>query len=343
MAATRAGTLRGVLRLREMTLLGVMVCLGLVMAVLQPRFLTLDNFLDIFRDAGILAIVAVGQAVVLVTRNLDLSVGSVGGVAAFLAANFLRQEPDAGLLPALLIAIGAGAAIGLLNGVLVVRGRVPSVVATLGTLYIFRGLLSLPLMAGGGNEVGSSEMSPAYLNLGSAEIAGIPLIAVVAIIVTIVVGLTLRFTTGGRSLYAVGSNSAAARLIGLPTGRVMMAAFVASGVTAGIAGFLVAARFGYVGPDTGTGLELQSIAAAVIGGVAILGGSGSAIGAALGALLLGAIANALAVLNVPGVWLQAITGLFILGAIVLQSVMGQGRGHGRGAQAAQPTSVEQPS
>ena len=329
-AGLRLGSaLQRVTRLRELSLFGVMACLMLLMAVLQPRFLDLDNLQDITRDAGILAIVAAGQAVVLITRNLDLSVGSIAGVAAFVAAAALRQHPEAGVLTALLLAVAAGAAVGLLNGLLVVVGRVPSIVATLGSLYAFRGLLSMPVMAGGGHEIGSSDMPAAYLGLGSATIAGIPAIAAAAIAVTAVAGAFLRLTPGGRYLYAVGANPGAARMIGLPAGRVVMAAFVASGIAAGIGGFLTGARFGYVGPDTGNGLELQSIAAAVIGGVAILGGSGSAVGAAFGALLLGMIANALAVLTVPGVWLPAITGLFIIGAIALQSLLARRRPYSR--------------
>jgi rhamnose transport system permease protein len=128
----------------------------------------------------------------------------------------------------------------------------------------------------------------------------------------------------GRAVYAVGSSPSAARLAGLPTRRIVVAAFVISGVCAGIAGFLSAARFGYVGPDSGSGLELQSIAAAVVGGVAILGGGGGPLGAALGALLLGMIANALAILAIPGTYLEAITGVAILAAIVIQFALRDG-------------------
>jgi ribose transport system ATP-binding protein/rhamnose transport system ATP-binding protein len=321
-ASTLAGdALRGVLRLRELSLVGVVVCLMLVMAALQPRFLALDNLQDIVRDAGILVILAVGQAIVLITRNLDLSVGAVVGTAAFAAVTAMQHWPDAGIAAGLGAAVATGAVVGIVNGALVVIGRVPSIVATLGTLYAVRGLLSLPLLAGGGNEIGSSGMAPSYLAIGSASLAGIPVMAWAAAAATIIVGLALRHLAAGRYLYATGSNADAARLIGLPVGAVMIAAFEASGVAAGIAGFLIGARFGYAGPDTGTGLELQAIAAAVIGGVGILGGSGSPVGAALGALLLGMIGNALAVLTVPGIWLQAITGLFILGAIVLQAAI----------------------
>jgi rhamnose transport system permease protein len=308
--------------LRELSLLGVLVCLMFVMAGLQPRFLALDNLQDIVRDAGILVVLAVGQAIVLITRNLDLSVGAVVGTAGFAAVTAMQQFPEAGIPIGFATAVAVGGLVGIVNGALVVVGRVPSIVATLGTLYAVRGLLSLPILAGGGNEVGSSGMAPAYLAIGSTALAGIPVIAWVALIVTVATGLALRHLAVGRYLYAIGSNADAARLIGLPVGAVTAAAFTASGVAAGVAGFLIAARFGYVGPDTGTGLELQAIAAAVIGGVGILGGSGSPVGAALGALLLGMIGNALAVLTVPGIWLQTITGLFILGAIVLQAIIG---------------------
>lgn len=321
-----ADALRGILRLRELSLFGVMVCLGLAMLALQPRFLAPDNLQDIVRDAGILAILAVGQALVLITRNLDLSVGSTVGFAAFLAVAAMARFPEAGLAGGFLAAAVAGALVGMVNGALVVFGRVPSIVATLGTLYAFRGLLSLPLMAGGGNEVGSSGMSAAYLAIGSTTLAGTPVIAWVALAVASLAGVILRFFVPGRHLYAVGSNAGAARLTGLAVGSVTLTAFATSGIAAGIAGFLIGARFGYVGPDTGNGLELQAIAAAVIGGVGILGGLGSPVGAALGALLLGMIGNALAVLAVPGIWLQAITGLFILAAIVLQALIGARRG-----------------
>ena len=322
---------RDLLRLRETAVVGVMVCLTLLMTVLQPRFHELANLQDVVRDAGILAILAVGQAVVLITRNLDLSVGSAAGVAAYLALVAMQAFPGLGLAGGFAAAILVGLAVGLVNGLVVVVGRVPSIVATLGSLYALQGLLALPLLAGGGNELGSSQMPPAFLALGATTILGIPTLALAATAVALLAGAGLRFLALGRAVVAVGSSPTASRLVGLPTGRLVVAAFMLSGVTAAIAGFLTGARFGYVGPNTGAGLELDSIAAAVIGGVGILGGTGSPVGAALGALLLGMIANALAMLTVPGVWLQAMTGLFILAAIVLQWLLAQRRGDGAAA------------
>jgi rhamnose transport system permease protein len=174
----------------------------------------------------------------------------------------------------------------------------------------------------GGRQVNAENLPDSLLNLGSGRVLGVPYLAIVTVVVVAAAAWALRSYRWGRELYAIGSNPDAAVLAGVPVGRRVLAAFVASGAVAGLAGALWTARFGTVDAAAGTGFELQVIAAVVVGGVAIFGGSGTVVGAALGALLLSTIGSALVVLRVPAFWLQAIAGALLLGAIALDRLIG---------------------
>jgi rhamnose transport system permease protein len=217
-----------------------------------------------------------------------------------------------------LLGIALGAACGLLNGVLVTWGQVPALVVTLGTLYAFRGLAFLWT---GGSQVSANQLPDAFLNLGSDSIAGIPILVVIALVVVLVVGQWLRDYRPGRELYAIGSNPEGARLAGVRSQRRVLSAFVIAGALAGLGGVLFTARFGTVDATAGFGYELTVIAAAVVGGVAIFGGTGTVYGAALGALLLGTITSSLIVLRVAAFWQQAAIGALLLAAIALDRLV----------------------
>lgn len=308
-----------VLRVRELGIVLALALLIAVTAILEPRFIEADSLKDLARNASIIAILAAGQTLVIVTRNIDLSVGSVLGLTAYMAGTLLSSHPGTPIVVVFVLAMGLGAACGALNGVLVTFGRVPALVVTLGTLYVFRGLAFLWTS---GRQVNAETLPDSFLNIGTGSVLGLPTLALVALVVVLVVGQALRDFRSGRELYAIGSNPDAARLAGVRSDRRVATAFVLSGALAGLGGALFTARFGTVDATAGTGYELTVVAAAVVGGVAIFGGSGSVYGAALGALLLGCITSSLIVLRVDAFWQLAAIGGLLLGAIAIDRFVG---------------------
>jgi rhamnose transport system permease protein len=308
-----------VFRVRE---LGIVLALGLLIAVtgiMEPRFLSAGSLRDLALNASIIAILAAGQTLVIVTRNIDLSVGSVLGLAAFMAGDLLSSNPGLPIPVVILAGMALGGVCGAFNGVLVTFGRVPALVVTLGTLYIFRGVAFLWT---DGRQVNAETLPDGFLDMGTATLLGVPVLVLIALAVVLGVGFFLRSFRSGRELYAIGSNPVAARLAAVRSDRRVLAAFVASGALAGLGGVLFTARYGTVDATAGTGYELTVIAAAVVGGVAIFGGSGSVYGAAMGALLLGCITSSLIVLRVDAFWQQAAVGALLLLAIAFDRLIG---------------------
>ncbi|ROP35806.1 ABC transporter permease [Saccharothrix texasensis] len=300
---------------------GIVVALGLlvlVTAVDNPAFLSPQSLRDLALGAAVLVVLAVGQTAVIISRNVDLSVGAVLGLAAFATGKLLSSAPGTPTAVVVLVGTGLGAVCGAVNGALVAAARVPALVITLGTLYAFRGV---DHSWARGQQVNASDMPRSFLALGTRTVLGVPVLAVIALVVTLVVGFYLRSYRSGRELYAIGSEPVAARLSGIAVGRRVFTSFVLCGALAGLAGVLYAARFGTVDATAGTGIELQVVAAAVVGGVAIFGGSGSVHGAALGALLLTTIGSSLAVLRINPFWQQAVVGGLILAAIGLDRLL----------------------
>jgi rhamnose transport system permease protein len=300
------------LRAREMGIVLALVALVAVTAAANPRFLSGQSIRDLVLAAAIIMVLAVGQAVVVITRNIDLSVGSVLGLSAFAVGSLLQAAPGTPVVVALLVGIVFGAGCGLVNGALVRFGNVPALVVTLGTLYVFRGVA---YFWAGGQQINADELPQAFLGFGTATVLGIPWLILIALLVVAGAGFVLRNYRSGRELYAMGSNPEAARLAGIPVGRRTLVAFVLCGALAGLAGVLFAARFGTIDAAAGTGYELNVVAAVVVGGVAVFGGSGTVYGAAIGALLLTTIGSALPVLGIDQFWQQAIVGGLILLAI----------------------------
>jgi rhamnose transport system permease protein len=308
-----------VFRVRELGIVVVLVLLIAVTGILEPRFLETASLRNLALNAAIFAILAAGQTLVLITRNVDLSVGSVLGLSAYFAGDLLSNHQGLPIPLVFVAGMALGAACGLFNGVLVTLGKVPALVVTLGTLYIFRGLAFLWT---NGTQVNAETLPDAFLNLGTDSIAGVPILVIMAVVVLLVVGQGLRDYRAGRELYAIGSNPDGARLAGVRSDRRVLSAFVLAGALAGLGGVLFTARFGTVDATAGVGYELTVIAAAVVGGVAIFGGTGSVYGAALGALLLGTITSSLIVLKVEAFWQQAAIGALLLLAITIDRLLG---------------------
>ncbi len=318
--ARRAGRLvENVLRFRELGLLAALALVIVVTAAYNPRFVSAQSIRDLLLNASIIALLTVGQTLVVITRNVDLSAGSVLGLTAFMTGDLFLGHQGLPVAVALLAGILLGAVCGAANGVITAVGRVPSLVVTLGTLYVFRGL---DYAWAGGRQINAANLPDSLLSLGSGRLLGVPYLTAITMVVVAAAAYALRSFRSGRELYAIGSNPEAAVLAGIGVGRRVLVAFVASGAVAGLAGALWTARFGTVDATAGTGFELQVIAAVVVGGVAIFGGSGSVVGAALGALLLSTIGSALVVLKVPSFWLQAIAGALLIGAIALDRLIG---------------------
>ena len=308
-----------ILRSREIAIAAVLVVVIAAATIKTSTFLfTANSWRDLLLTPAILVLLAIGQAVVVITRNVDLSVGSVLGLTAYLSGTLFLEVPGIPIVVVFLAGAAAGALLGLVNGLLVAYGRVPALVITLGTLYIYRGIM---LTWVGSDRINAGDMPDAFLDLGTSSFLGVPWLTWIAVAVLVVVGYYMYTARGGRELYAIGSDPDAAELYGLKVRRRLLFAFLLSGALAGLAGVLFAARYGTVSSGAGLGLELQAVAAVVIGGVAIFGGSGTVWGAALGAMLLITINRALPILGIPDFWQRAVVGVLIISAIVLDRVL----------------------
>jgi rhamnose transport system permease protein len=307
-----------VFRIREFGIIAVLVVFVAVTTSINPSFLDEQNIQFLLINTTVFALLALGETIVVVSRNVDLSIGSVLGLSAYLSAGLFGEHHGISVPVVFLAGLGIGLACGIANGLMVAVGRAPSLVVTLATLYIIRGIDTLIV---GGNEVTAQTLPNAFTNIAHASVGGVPYVAIAVAVVIGIGAYYLRTFRSGRELYAIGSNPEAARLAGIGVGRRVFMAFTVSGGIAGVAGVLWAAQYQTIDSLAGTGYELTVISAVVVGGVAIFGGSGSAVGAAVGALLLSAINSALNVLGISQLWLEAISGFLLLVAITLDRVI----------------------
>jgi rhamnose transport system permease protein len=315
--SARSSLVDAVFRAREISIAGALALLILGTWISNPRFLDSQGVKDLLLNASILVLLAVGQSVVVLTRNIDLSVGSVVGLSAFACGRFVSGT-DHGVLVVMLLGIAIGVVCGLVSGALVSFGRVPALVVTLGMLYIIQGL---DYWWAQGDQISATDVPQPLLDLGSGSVLGVPYLPLIAVVLLATTAYFLRSYRSGRELYAIGSSPEAARLAGVPIRRRILAAYAFSGAVAGFAGSLWLARFGTVVADNAHGWELTVVSAVVVGGVAITGGVGTVWGAALGALLLTTIGSALVVLKVDSFWQGAITGALLLAAISVDRIV----------------------
>jgi ribose transport system permease protein/inositol transport system permease protein len=301
-----------------------LLVLVLVFALLEPRFLHPLNLMNVLRQVSISGLVALGMTFVILTAGIDLSVGSLlalaGLVGAYVAKGGLADRfavgasADAGN-PAWLAAaaaLGIGLAGGLIQGLAITRLRVPPFVVTLGGLTAFRG--AALLFSGGGPISG---FAPEFTWWGQGRVATVPVPVIIFFVAAIVAHLVLRHTPFGRHVYATGGNARAAELNGVPTRRVVVSVYAISGLSAGLAAFLLAARLNSAEAVAGSGLELTVIAAVVIGGTSLFGGVGTIFGTVVGALLIGVLTNGLVLLNVSSFVQQIVIGVILVAAVAL--------------------------
>jgi rhamnose transport system permease protein len=314
---TRGQWLSTLARQRELSLVAIMFVLGGLVSVTAPQFLTVSNLSQVAVLASIVAVAAVGEALVMITRNIDLSVEAMIGLVAYCVAIVLeRHALDAPA--AIALGIGIGLVLGMINGAVVTLLRVPAIVATLGTLSIFRGV---DYLIAGSHQVPLAGLPPGFTDPARDSILGIPVFVLVTLLVVVIGSAVLRSTRFGRQVYAVGSNPEAAAILGIPSRLVVFAAFSLCGLLAGVAGILWVMEFGTINGTSATGTVLSIVAAVVVGGVSTLGGTGTLAGAAIGALFLGFIANALILVGLSQFWLQAIYGVVILVAISADAII----------------------
>lgn len=285
-------------------------------SIVEPRFLSAANLRNIMLYIPLITVVAMGQMMVVVSRNVDLSVGSTLGFTGIIVGMIFVQNIDFPIWLAIILSIAIGAFLGAFNGVLVTWLKLPAIIVTLGTLNIYRGLL---FIYSGGRQVDPHHVPVDLIRLSQFRygLFGVPWLVYIAVFIVLLSFLFLKYTHTGREIFAVGSNPEAAKLRGINVNKIILLVFTLTGAGAGLAGIMYASRFGYVNPGiTGYGFEFIVITAVIVGGTSIFGGSGSIAGTFLGCILLGVINVALAVLGISTFWQQATYGFFILVSLV---------------------------
>ncbi|TVR01094.1 MAG: ABC transporter permease [Spirochaetaceae bacterium] len=305
-------------RLRELGLLLFILVLGAVIQVRNPAFLRVSNLMSLFTNTSILAILAVGMMMVLLTRGIDLSIGATIAFTGMVTAMTVARFPQ--MPPALAIAQGTaiGTVIGMIIGVLVAKFDVLPIIATLGMMNIVRGMT---FVVSGGRWVSSHQMPNSFKAIATGRTFGLNNLIVIAIAVYIVAFYFMNHTRTGRRIYAVGSNPSAAEVSGIPRRRLIFLVYTIMGGLAGLAGVLWVARFASAQGDTAMGYELQVIAACILGGVSILGGVGKISGLILGTILFGILANALPLVDVSPFWQLGIQGVTVLVAVMANAMV----------------------
>ena len=288
-------------------------CIGLfvIFSILKSTFYQPGNLLDILLQSSINAVVAVGMTLVIMTKGIDLSVGSIVGVSSMVACSVLPQ----GIFAGVLAGVAVGLLCGLINGVLIAKLKLPDFIVTLGTMSIYRGAA---LIYTDGKPIYGIDKS--FRSTFAGELLGIPTPVILALIIAVLAYLLIRYTALGEQIIAVGGNEEAARLSGIDVDRVKISVYAISGVLSALAGFILVARIGAAEPIGGNGFELQAIGAAVIGGASLFGGEGNSLGSLIGAITLGGMRNGLTLLNVPSFWQFVATGVVVILAVLADQI-----------------------
>lgn len=308
--------MKTLLKNRELSAFFAIVALFVVLVALNPAYFSLQTLAMIFASSQILCLLALGATLVMLTRNIDVSVGSTVGLCAIAVGVALNN--GYGLATAIAFALAIGALAGAFNGLLVVGLRIPAIVATLGTLGLYRGIM---LLWTGGKWI--EGLPDSLKSLSEPAFIGVSPLGWLVLALLLAGGWLLSRTAFGRDFYAVGDNLAAARQLGVAVNRTRMLAFTLNGMLAACAGIVFAAQIGFVPNQTGSGLEMKAIAACVLGGISLLGGTGTLLGAFLGAFFLTQIDTVLVLFRLPAWWNDFIAGLVLLGVLVLDGRLRQ--------------------
>jgi ribose transport system permease protein len=294
----------------ELRMLVLLALLSISLSLISPYFLTLSNILNLMDQSVITGIVAIGQTFVILIAGIDLSVGSLTGVTGIILGLCLADLP----LPlAIVAAVAAGSVAGFVNGYIITKGRVAAFIVTLGMMSIGR---SMAYVLSGASSI--SQLPDALGELASSTILGIPTNFVVLVALYVCAWYYLTFTKGGRTIYAIGSNAEAARTAGLSVDFYSIIVYMISGALSAVAAVFLAARILSIDPIAATGLELDTIAAVVIGGASLFGGRGTIVGTFIGVLIMVLIRNGLNLLNVNPYWQGTAIGSIIIAAVLLE-------------------------
>ena len=305
--------------IREISLIIVMIAIAIFVQIRSGgNFLTGENINDMLKETAVLAICAVGMMCVMVTGGIDLSIGAIMALGAMVGSTVLKGNQGLPNIVIVLISVGIGLVCGLINGTLVSRLKIIPIIATLGTMNIFRGITYL---VANGSWVKQQEMGESFLGLATGGVLGINNLILVAIAVYIVATFFMTKTRTGRKLYAVGNSEESARVSGIKTGRTLTMAYAILGAIAGLGGILYVCKYGVAQGETCVGYEMNVIAACVLGGVSVNGGTGRVPGVLLGAILLGMLNNAMPLIHISAFWQEAIRGLIILLSIIANTLI----------------------
>jgi len=303
---------------REPVLIGLILFFMIVMTIAMPRFIHLSNLANILKDSSILIIVSLGQFLVILTGGIDLSVGSNIAFSGMAASLINQNNPELSPWIILLTGMAIGLGLGMINGSLVAFGKVPAIIATLGTMSVFRGFT---FVISKGQWVTAHEMTDPFMNLPHGNILGVPNLIWFAIFVTAAFFYFMRYTRSGREIYSIGGNKSAAVLVGVSEKKVQFLIFSISGLVSGLAGVLWAARYAAAVNEMASGFELQTVAACVLGGVSVAGGSGSVAGVLLGALFMGLLNNSMTMIKNMAFFQMLLQGLIVISAMTFNVVM----------------------
>lgn len=296
--------------LKYKSLIGLLI-LCIVISFITPRFLTIPNIKNIFTQVSVNAIIAIGMTFVILTGGIDLSVGSILAVSGAIAASIIKTTGNIYL--AIIVALAIGCVIGLINGILVSKGRIQAFIVTLATMTIFRGVTYVYT-----NGTPISGLGQSFSGIGNKMFLRLPIPVVLTIIVLGIAFYVLSQTRYGRYLYALGGNEDSARLSGINTDKIKTLVYVICGAAAALSGIIVASRIGSASPNAGVGFELDAISAVVLGGTSLTGGEGSVIGTIIGALIIGVLNNGLNLMNVSPFYQAIVKGLVILLAVMVE-------------------------
>jgi rhamnose transport system permease protein len=303
---------------REFVVVLFLIVLITTFSLSAENFDTITNARNILTNVSIVAVVGAGETLVVLTRRVDISVGSIVGLSGYACAYIISHDHGVPLIVAVLAAMGVGLGIGIINGILVAVCGIPAIIATLAMLGIGRGL---DTVITGGQGIQTFQLPTRFVTFTSQNLIGVPFLGWIAIAVVVLSALGLRFSRSGRDLYAIGSNPVAARTIGIPVGRRVFSAMALSGMLAGLGGFIYVAQYDSVDATAGLGFEFTVITAVVVGGVKFMGGSGSTVAAALGALLVVIVQDGFILLKVSEFWTLFLDGSAIVVAVTFDAVV----------------------
>ena len=299
------------------SLLGLLI-LCIIISVITPRFLTVANMTNVLTQVSVNAVIAIGMTFVILTGGIDLSVGSILAIAGALAAAVIKTSGN--VLLAIVVAILVGGAIGVVNGLLVSKGKVQAFIVTLASMTIFRGITYVYT-----NGTPISGLNGGFSAIGNKKLGILPIPVLITAAAVLIAYYILSQTRFGRYLYALGGNEDSARLSGINTDRIKTWVYVVSGITAAISGVIITSRIGSASPNAGAGFELDAIAAVVIGGTSLSGGEGGVVGTIIGALIIGVLNNGLNLMNVSPFYQSIVKGSVILIAVLIDKKSNKSR------------------